>query len=213
MNRLSVILFSVLVSGLLGGCQSAPREFPLLRERQPRTILVLPPINHSTDVGASYSMLTTALRPLAELGYYVVPMEIADRFMKENGLPGPEEMHQAPISKLHEIFGADAVLYVTIEKFGTKYIVIDAQTTVSARAVLVDTATGVEIWDGRVSTTVTGNGVGGHPIATLVGAAVSQIVDKMTDKAHFVAAQANVQLLAAPGKGLIPGHRHPEFGK
>ena len=40
-----------------------------------------------------------------------------DEFMKQNGMPTPGEMHQIAPQKLHRVFGADAILYLVIEKW------------------------------------------------------------------------------------------------
>src|ERR1035437_652076 len=104
----------------------------------PRSIVVLPPLNQSTDIKGTYSYLSTVTRPLAEMGYYVFPVAEVDQLMKENGMPTAGEMHQVPPSKIGEIIGADSVLYVTLRKYGSKYQVISSVTTVTADAKLVD---------------------------------------------------------------------------
>ena len=135
---------------LAGGCVTAqPYDYTNYRLHPPRSIVVLPPLNQSTAVEATYGYLTTVTRPLAERGYYVFPIAVVDQFLKENGLPSAGEMHQVPIEKLAEILGADAVLFITVEQYGTKYLVIDSVTSVAARARLVDTRTGLVLWEGR----------------------------------------------------------------
>lgn len=191
---------------LLSGCATAPKDYTAYRAHQPKSILVLPPLNETNDVIAGYSVLTTATRPLAELGYYVFPVVLVDQFLKENGLPAAAEMHQAPLTKLQEVFGADAVLYITVEKYGVKYMVIASDTFVFARAKLVDCRTGVVLWEDRVEAHGGGN-------SGLIEAVVSQIVSKLVDAAHPVAAQASWMLFTNPNKGLLKGPRHPEFGK
>jgi hypothetical protein len=42
---------------------------------------------------------------------------------------------------------------------------------------------------------------------------VEQVLNKLVDQAHKVAAMASYQLLVAPGQGLLPGPRHPEYGR
>jgi hypothetical protein len=193
----------------LSGCVNLPpKDYTEFRKNRPRSILILPPINESVDARATYSVLTTATRPIAELGYYVVPVVIADHFLKENGLTMPAEMHQAPLAKLHEVFGADAVLYITIEQYGTKYQVIASNTVVQARAKLVDARSGVMLWEGI--TRAMGGGQAG-----LIEAVVEQVMSKLVDTAHVVAITASQQLVAPPqpGQGLLKGFRHPEAAK
>lgn len=200
-------LFTALATAFLTGCVSVPpKDYTEFRKANLRSILVLPPVNESNEVLAPYSLLTTTTRPLAELGYYVVPVVIADQLLKENGLSLPSEMHQAPLPKLREVFGADAVMYITIEKYGSKYQLVASNTMVFARAQLVDARTGTKLWDGRVQTTYGGQ-------SGLLQALVEQVMNKLLDQAHQVAAMASVQLFTTPGQGLLKGPRHPEYGK
>jgi hypothetical protein len=203
-----------LVGGM--GCVT-PYDYSAYQAHMPRSILVLPPLNESVDANAPYSYLTTISRPLAERGYYVYPVSLIDAFMKDNGLPTPGEMHAVSLHKLGEIIGPDAVLYVTIEEFAQKYIVLSSNTTVVARARLVDVDSGTEIWDGKVNLVQSSNsggagGVGGL-IATIVAAAVEQIADSVADQTHDVARMANQKLIYDKNRGMLTGPLHPEFGK
>jgi hypothetical protein len=44
--------------------------------------------------------LSTLTKPLAEKGYYVLPVAVIDQFLKENGLPTPAEMNGIPLEKI-----------------------------------------------------------------------------------------------------------------
>ena len=103
---------------MLVGCAAPkPYDYTNYRQHLPRSILVLPPLNESTDVKGTYSYLSTVTFPLAELGYYVFPVAVVDQFLKENGMPTAGEMHQVPLNKVRDIVGADAVLYVTLLQY------------------------------------------------------------------------------------------------
>jgi hypothetical protein len=115
---------------LAAGCASQPRDYASYRAHLPRSVLVLPPLNQSVEVDAPYRYLSTISRPLAEAGYYVFPVAVVDGVMKENGLPTPGEMHAVSLEKIREVFGADAVLYVTIEDYGQKYLIVLSGTVV-----------------------------------------------------------------------------------
>ena len=132
--------------GLITGCISPPKpyDYTNFRAHSPRSILVLPPLNESTDVRGTYGYLSTVTVPLAEMGYYVYPVAVVDQFLKENGQPTAGEMHQIPPAKIRDIIGADAVLYVTLKQYGTKYQVLNSATIVTVTASLVDTATGLD---------------------------------------------------------------------
>ena len=129
--------------------------------------------------------------------------------MKENGVPTAGEMHQAPLDKIRDIFGADAVLYVTLKQYGTKYQVINSATIVTVKARLVDTKTGLVLWDGTATAQQNSSG-SGNIFADLVVAAVSQAVNSSTDQAHDVSRMANTMLLTPKDRGLLYGPYCPK---
>jgi hypothetical protein len=70
-----------------------PYDYTAFKKSKPRSIVVIPPKNNSIEVNASYIYLSTLTKPLAEKGYYVLPVAVIDQFLKENGLPTPAEMN------------------------------------------------------------------------------------------------------------------------
>lgn len=198
---------------LLAGCATpTPYDYTNYRLHPPRSILVLPPLNESTDVRGTYSYLSTVTFPLAELGYYVFPVAIVDQFLKENGMPTAGEMHQVPLNKVVEILGADAVLYVTLQQYGSKYQVINSATIVQVKARLVDTRTGLLLWEGD-GMAQQNSGGSGNIFADLIAAAITQAVNSGTDSAHDVCRPANMSLFYRKNYGLLYGPYSPEYGK
>jgi hypothetical protein len=205
------LLEFMLSLAITAGCatQQQPKDYSQFLAHKPRSILVLPPLNQSTQVEAPYIYLSTITQPLAECGYYVFPVAIVDAFMKENGLPSADEMQTVPLNKIREILGADAVLYVTIEEWGQKYVIIDSITTVKAKARLVDVATGTELWTGQEYLAQgTGNG-NNNGLAQLVVAAVSQVVGHLSDRTHEVSRLANNAMVFDSANGLLRGNYRP----
>ncbi|WP_019429313.1 DUF799 domain-containing protein [Limnohabitans sp. Rim47] len=213
------LLASALAIAVLGGCASKPpvpydyTEFKLSR---PKSILVLPPINKTPEVRAPYSMLAQVTYPLAESGYYVLPVSLVDETLKENGVTQAQDAHELPSTKLREIFGADAVLYIVMTQYGTVYQVLDSHTTVTAEARLVDLKTDKVIWAGEASasTAEQRNQQQGGLTGMLLTALVNQIVGTVTDQSHPMAGIASQRLLRA-GRfhGLLHGPRSPYYGK
>src|SRR6185503_16607634 len=157
---LGLFLFPALAA--LAACTTTePYDYSLFHAHQPRSVLILPPLDNSMEVDAAYAYLSTLTRPIAERGYYVFPVAVVDRLLRDNGLPGPGEMHHAPLQRLGEVFGADAVLYITLYDWGTAYRVIDSATEVTAEASLVDVASGTEIWHGKHTATYSSSSGGG----------------------------------------------------
>lgn len=188
---------------------ATPYDYQNFRAAKPRSILILPPISHSTDVRATYSYLSTVTMPVAEKGFYVFPVAMIDQMMKENGLPSANEMHQASVKKLREIINPDAILYLTLEKYGTSYVIVDSQTTVTVSGKLISAITGEIIWEGRASAN-DGSQSGGGVAGMLIGAIVKQALNSSTDQARNVAPMANQNLFYAENQGLLNGPYHPQ---
>ena len=91
------------------------------------------------------------------------------------------DVHQVPIAKLHEIFGADAALYMTIEEYGTSYVVLSSETIVRVSATLVDLRSGTVLWqdNATASSAETRGNSGGGIIGMLVEAAMHQILETL----------------------------------
>ncbi|KWA70840.1 hypothetical protein WL30_15350 [Burkholderia ubonensis] len=205
---------------LLSACaQPAKRpDYAAFKKSQPRSILVLPPVNETNDVTATYGMLSQMTQPLAEAGYYVVPVAVMDETFKQNGLTNAAEIQGASPAKLREIFGADAALYSKVTQYGSVYQIIDSTTVVAASAKLVDLKTGDVLWhgNGRATGKEMGNNVNVGAfgiVGVLVQAAVKQVAHSLTDEGHDVAALTSNRLLSAgPPNGLLYGPRSPKYG-
>jgi hypothetical protein len=204
---------TLLVVSLTVTCSCAAKvvDYGPFRSHMPRSILVLPPRNESTNVNAPYVYLATVSRPLAECGYYVFPVAVIDAFMKDNGLPTPDEMQGVSLSKLKEVIGPDAVLYVTIEDWGQKYLVLSSTTVVKARARLVDVATGTEIWTGSEHVARGSGGAENGLIGMLVAALVQQIAASLSDPTYAVSRQATGAMVFNPNDGLLFGPHNPQY--
>ena len=207
-------LISMAMLVLLVGCASTkPQDQSAQRQSKPRSIVVLPPLNNSPDMRASYSFLSTVTYPLAELGYYVFPVALVDQTFKENGLPNPGEMHQVAPQKLGEIFGADAALFITIEEYGATYQILSSVIIVSAKARLVDTRNGQIIWEGSARVSSDEGGISTSSLlGTVVNAMVQQVINSVGDKGYSVAKVTSARLLSAKPGGLLHGPRSPLYG-
>ena len=208
--RLAALLAGVL---LLAGCQTVkPYDYTNFRAHPPRSILVLPPLNESTAIEGTYGYLTTVTRPVAERGYYVFPVAVVDQFMKENGLPTANEMQQAPLAKVAEITGADAVLFLDLKQYGARYQVLSSTVIVEVAAKLVDTRTGILLWEGHGLAQQASNG-SGNILGDLIAAAITQAINKHTDKSHQVSRLANANLFYPEQTGLPYGPYSEKYDK
>jgi hypothetical protein len=210
MTGLNILLGALIL--LLIGC-ATPKNYDKFRAANPRSILVLPPKNQSTDVRGTYSFLSTVTMPIAEKGFYIFPVAIVDQMMKENGLPSANEMHEVSLKKIKEILNPDAVLYLTLQQYGSKFVVVESQTTVVAHGKLVSTVSGEVLWEGTVEKVVSSGNSGGGLAGLLIGAVVSQAVNSTVDHAHDVSIVASEELFTTDGQGLLNGPYKPASAK
>ena len=202
---------------LLCACAAPVRQqtdYTAFRESSPRSILVLPPVNQSPEVNAPASFLATVTRPLAESGYYVIPVTLSEETFRQNGVTVSEEAHTIGLDKLRDIFGADAALYITVTRFGTSYRLLDSVVEAAASAKLMDLRSGQALWSGQATVALgNNNNSGGGLVGALVGALITQIINSVTDKSHDAARMANYQMLpAGRPNGMLFGPYHPQHG-
>lgn len=198
---------------LLGAsaCASGPGyDYGPLREHRPTSILVLPPLNGSPEVEAPGAWLSTISRPLAERGYYVLPVHVVAAYMRDNGLPSAGEMHQVSLARIDEVLGADAVMYAEVEEWGSSYFVVGSQVRVTVVLRLVHVKTGTLLWQGRATGVSNASQGGGSFVSMLANAAVQQIVNSLTDPSTELARSVNQQILYDGRRGLLPGPYAPE---
>lgn len=211
--RLPALLAAAL---LLGGCV-APQayDYSAFKEARPASILVLPPLNSSPDVKATYSVMSRTTLPLAESGYYVFPVTLVDETFKQNGLTAATDIHGVTTTKLREIFGADAGLYIEVKQYGTSYMVIASETRVTADAKLVDLRSGRTLWTGSATaSSAEGDSNSGGLVGMLVQAVVRQILETLNSQGHIIAGRTSDRLLSAGRpNGILYGPRSPLYLK
>ncbi|WP_439672332.1 DUF799 domain-containing protein [Cupriavidus necator] len=210
------VLMLLGVAMLAAGCAAPTKnvDYAAFKESHPRSIVVLPPLNNSPDVKATYALLSQATQPLAESGYYVLPVALVDETFRQNGLTIPGDIHAVAPAKLREIFGADTALYITVTDYGPKYQVVSSTTVVTAEAKLLDLRTGKTLWTGQASAANNQSGnAGGGLIGALIGTAIAHAISSVSDAAYGVAGRTSQQLLSAgtPG-GILYGPRSPKYG-
>jgi len=182
MNNAKVVtnLFLVLLLFFASSCAkftTKGEEFPRMYEEHPRSLLVLPPMNESTDVEAKGYYMTTIEMPLALRGYYVFPVELVSDIMKQEGVYDSEVLYNMPLGKFYDYFGADAVLYTRIKKWDVSYMVIAANLTVSIEAEILSTKTSQQLWKytGTVVVDLSGGNSGGGLAGLVINAIVTAI--------------------------------------
>jgi hypothetical protein len=221
MRHAAIPFVPFLALALSSACVTVRPHQPL-DDRQPRSVLIMPPLNETPEVNAPEMFLSTVTRPLAERGYYVFPVAVVEQMLKDNGLPTPAEMNQVPLAKIREVFAPDAVLYVRIKDWGTRYMILASTTRVTIECTLIDAASGEVLWTGRETeaegTGVHGGGGGkGAALAALIVGLTAAVVHQVAanvdeDHPRRLASRANVRLFEgqmARGPYLLDGPAGP----
>lgn len=201
---LTVIYFSILLSG----CAIPKKDMSAFYAHKPRSILVVPVLNESPEVTASPVFISTITKPLAERGYYVFPVFLTSLILRDFGLSEAGHIHQLSPHRLYELFGADAVLFVVIKDWSSKYLLIQSTVTVEMDYELRDTKTGIVLWQENQKV-VQGSGSGG---GGLIGMAVMAAVNALFTDYRPLAREANRRVFIPP-KGLPAGPYHIDYGK
>ncbi len=211
MNKFLLWLIFAMV--FISGCTSVlKKDYSVFYAHPPRSIVVVPALNNTTEINAPPVFASTITAPLAERGYYVFPVYLTDILLKDIGLSEAGHIHQLPPSRFLDLFGADAVLFVTIEDWSTKYILISSSVVVDMKYELKDTRTGLSLWQGeqQVVHNSDAGGGGGGLIAGLIVMAVQAAITAITVDYMPLARQAN-QMVFLPPKGLPAGPYNPEY--
>jgi hypothetical protein len=215
MKRLSLFL-SLLGAIILSSCaHEEPSKQEKFLAAAPRSILVVPVVNKSVDVTAADYMLSTVSFPLAEHGFYVFPVNVVKRMLEDDGLADSSLVHSSSTTRLAALFGADAVLYITIERWDAKYAVIQTTVTVGISYEIRDAKTNSVIWKNKAQVTYQpNNNGGGGGLGSLISAVVSAAITKAAPDYMPLARQANNQALHPyPGNGIPPGPYAPKEEK
>lgn len=206
MRYFLIALLLVALAGLAGCAHQDMNKQDKFLSAAPRSILIVPVVNKSVDVTAGDYMLSTITIPLAERGYYVFPINLVKRVLEDEGLADSSLVHSAPTPKLAELFGADAVLYIIIERWDAMYMVLTTQVTVALDYQIRDGKTNDVLWQHKETMVYTPNNGGGGGIGGLVAQAITAAITKAAPNYMPLARQANAKALTKyPGHGIPLG--------
>ena len=192
----------VLLAGALGCATVPPMDYERFIDEHPRSILVVPVLNNSPEVGADEYFLATITVPLAERGYYVFPVHMSRELLADAGLADPGLVHQADPIKLGRLFDADSILYVAISHWEAKYLLLTTTVTVSFDYVLRSGRTGEELWAKSATIKYTPQAPStGSPLADLLVMAVQAAATKAKPNYIPLARQANWAAVSAVHAG------------
>jgi len=201
------ILIIILLSIIGTGCATLPsKDYTAFNAANIRSILVVPVVNNSVDVTAPDYFLSSISIPVAEHGYYVFPVNLIKRTLEDDGLSDANLVHAASTTKLCELFGADAALYIVIEKWDAKYMILATTVTVELTYVLKSGVSGEVLWEDKQTRTYSPqSSSSGHPLVDLVSMLINAAMAKALPNYMPLAHQANNIAFQYPGAGFPNG--------
>lgn len=206
--RLPIIAGLMLIMVGCAEIETKQNAFPKMysASEKPLSILVLPAINKSTAADAGDLLNSTLTIPFADNGYYIMPISIVSDIFNREGIINGAQLAGLPSSIFRKNFGADAVLYVTINKWDTSYLVIAANVSVGMSYVLVSTSDNEVLWS--YDQTIVVDTAGDSSGIILLDVIKTAVNTAMTDYIPIARKVNNAAVMTMPY-----GHYHPNVGK
>lgn len=112
----------VIIPLLVSSCMSYTRSslYGKVYEEKPVTLLVMPPINNTTNVEAKDLLYTSINKPLIEAGYYVISPHLSLEILKNESAYDAEQFVDNDVSIFGKVFGADAVVFSVVDVWKKK---------------------------------------------------------------------------------------------
>jgi len=116
-NLINILIITVLFTSCAPKLVPKSVAYKGVYDEKPLSILVMPPINRTTNVEAKEFFHSTLCVPLANQGYYVVPSFLSMEILKKESAYDSEMFLNSSIQKFGEVFGADVALFTIISKW------------------------------------------------------------------------------------------------
>lgn len=187
MKRLIPIILLAVAASSCGLSNQVTREsqYAAMYNDMPVTILVMPPINNTSNVEAKDLLYTSISRPLAEAGYYVISPLLAMEVLKAESAYDSELFINKPLTMFRDYFGADAVVFSQIDDWTKRGFGIDTK----IRYIIKSATSGEVLFDRSCDLylDLQQSSGGSSLLSQLVDLAVSAIETAATE--HIVAAR------------------------
>jgi hypothetical protein len=187
-------------------CGTAPvhttPDFPKL---QPKTVLVLPPENTTSNTEVMEKAYPYIFSKLAQRGYYVVSPELAMQLFVANKLNDPGRLNALPTQKFAEVFGIDAILKTRVIEWSSKYVVLSSSVNVGFEMSLIDARSGKLLWSHKntLSKSPDSGGSGGSPLAALIGGLVNSAVHAAVTPYEPIASENAGIMMSTIPQGVV----------
>lgn len=138
MRSIAIVLMSCFLAMGCAPLLTRGEQYAKLYEQKPTTILVMPPINKTTNVEAKELLYTSISKPLIESGYYVISPYLAMEVLKSESAYDSELFIDAPLTQFQKYFGADAVIFSVIDTWAKQGFGIRTNITYIVKSALTN---------------------------------------------------------------------------
>lgn len=185
-------------------------EYARMYEQQPKSIVVMPPINETNFGEAKDYFYTTMALPLIDKGYYVYSPYLTMEMFQNEGAYDSELFIDQDLNQFRNVLACDAVMFTRIKKWEKK--ALSGKINVEIEYLLRSATTGETLYhrEGKISldTSIQSGGGGGFgALANLVATAVNTAV---TDKVIAGRACNQYVLSDMPEGPYSPKHMHDQ---
>ena len=210
MNSLNIkYVFVLCLTFVMGGCVNTTTKqqaFPSMYDNnKPVSIVIAPIINKTTAAEASDYLNATVAQPLADKGYYVLPVPVTSQIFQSSGVVDGVQLKAVPMQTFRDKFGADAVMFITLTSWETNYIVVGGNVTVGMEYALVSSATSEVLWSYANTMVVDTGTSSGNIFVDIVATAITTATTDYVPIARTV--HSNAAMTVPVGK------YHPRHGK
>lgn len=162
--------------------------YPKMYQNHPRSIVIMPPINHTVNVEAKEYFYTSLAKPLCDKGYYVFSPFLAMDLMKSESAYDSELFLKGSVAPFRKVFGADAALFTIIKRWQKSALL--STITVELEYILKSTKTNEILFErsGIVTKDLNDYNSSGSGLSALLNTVTTMVATALTDKIYVARA-------------------------
>lgn len=203
----ALILLGLLLA-LVTATGCGPQQIDPLPDGWPELVFVAPIQNETADLDGPKILRAMMVRRMADRGYFPVATGAVDVLLAREHLDDPGIFARQPPGAIGPVIGAEAILYLNLKDWSSKFLGVTSSVAVEAEAILIDTRSGLRLWEGHARATDIPHANGGEsPLAFLVNAAATAALHSALAPYRPLAEQVCSRLAAE----LPPGPRHSVY--
>tara|TARA_B110000091_G_C13754609_1_gene449299 strand:+ start:72 stop:743 length:672 start_codon:yes stop_codon:yes gene_type:complete len=183
----NIIYILLICSLLLTSCKSASviksKQYSSIYNQNPLSVLIMPPINRSTNVEAKEFFYTTLNVPVINAGYYVIPPFLSMEILKRESAYDAELFIDRPsLEVFDEIFGADIAMFTIINKWDKSSVF--STVTIDLEYILKSTRTNEVLFTKKGVVTYNTSLSTGNPLLNIAASLINTAAIKYVDVAR-----------------------------